>query len=97
MHTRKVFISGNTRGNKDSVKARFDTVAGQLKNALTEVVLPTVLSEPLATWNESIRSDISALMSCDELHLLSNWMENRRSNILRDLAIRIGIKVTYHH
>lgn len=96
--TKKIFIAGNTRSTRESVISRFNAMAEKVKadTKVTKVVLPTVINEPKATWNESIRSDISALMMCDELHMMPHWQDHKRSEILRDLAMSIGIHVVYH-
>lgn len=95
---KKIFIAGNTRGTHESVISRFNAMADKVKadTKATKVMVPTVISEPKATWNESIRSDISALMMCDELHMMLHWQGHKRSEILRDLAMRVGIHVVYH-
>lgn len=59
-------------------------------------LFPTVFAEPTATWEQSIKSDISALMICEELHLLHNWQGHKRSEILRNIALMVKIKVVYH-
>jgi len=97
-HRKKVFISGKLpKKPTPESKAPFVTLGLELKlQNGNNVTFPTVYSEPEADWDSSIRSDISALMSCEELHLLHSWQGHKRSEILRNIAIAIGIKVYYH-
>ncbi len=76
-------------------KERFLALGKTFSKDVT-VIYPTVLAEPTATWDESIRSDIANLTRCEELHLLHGWQGHKRSEILRNIAISIGIKPIYH-
>jgi hypothetical protein len=91
-----VFLTGSTKGAHVQVAEKFKRVATELRQQGYKVTLPTVIGEPTASWDASIRSDITALMHCDEIHLMHNWQGHRRSEILRDTALRIGIKAVYH-
>lgn len=96
MSTRKmILITGKLHATRQESKDQFTRLAATFPKGVI-VRYPTIFSEPTATWNDSIRSDISSLMMCDELHLLPNWQGHKRSEILRDIALRIGIKVHYH-
>ena len=91
-----VFIAGSTKGTHQTVSKRFQTVANELKEkGYSKVQMPTVVAVPEATWDDSIKSDITHLMGVDELYMLSNWQGHKRSEILRDIARKIGIKITY--
>lgn len=96
MIRKKVFIAGRLNRNAPQAqKERFKAMAKELGKDQS-FVFPTVYAEPLATWEDSIRSDISNLMHCSDLHMLSGWQGHKRSEILRDTALRIGIHVHYH-
>ncbi len=102
-HTKtKVFIAGKFPSGKHATQQAIANATNQfvkLSDVLSKdhrVSHPTIMFEPKATWAESIRSDITKLMACDELHMLHNWQGHKRSEILRNLAMVIGIKVIYH-
>lgn len=66
-------------------------------NPIMLTMIPTLLVEPTATYNDAIRSDIIKLMSCDELHLLPGWQLDKASTIIRDIALRLEtIEIVYH-
>lgn len=95
MRKDKVFIAGKLSKNApDAQKKRFTDLAKTLGKD-NSFVFPTVYSEPLASWQDSIRSDIANLMHCSDLHMLSNWQGHKRSEILRNIALIIGIHVHY--
>jgi hypothetical protein len=98
MAKKTIFIAGNTKGTHEGVINRFHAMIDKLQHEIkaTKIHTPTVLAEPKATWSQSIRSDITALMTCDELHMMNNWQGHKRSEILRDTANRVGIHVVYH-
>lgn len=92
----KVLITGRLpKIPTEESKQQFMKLAATFDKNIT-VIYPTMFNEPTATWNESIRSDISNLMSCDELHLMHSWQGHKRSEILRNIALAIGIKPHYH-
>ena len=73
----------------------FDELATALGKDVA-VLFPTSYAEPEADWSQSIKSDITRLMMCEELHLLHNWQGHKRSEILRNTAMSVGIKCIYH-
>jgi len=96
VNRQKVFIAGRLPKHlTDQSKERFLALAKTLGKNVS-FVFPTVFAEPTATWDDSIRSDIAKLMQCSDLHMLANWQGHKRSEILRNTALSIGIKVHYH-
>lgn len=96
MSKKKVLITGKLpKVPNEQSKHAFYELSKKLGKEVT-TLYPTVFAEPTATWDESIRSDISKLMTCSDLHLLHNWQGHKRSEILRNIALSIGIKCHYH-
>lgn len=42
-----------------------------------------------------MRTDLLALLGCDSIHMLEDWWHSRGANVERDVAIAIGMPITY--
>lgn len=93
----KIYISGKIIGleNNEAFK-RFDEAEKELKAKGFEVVNPmTIEHNHDKSWINYMKTDIKALMDCDAIYMLSNWVKSRGAKIERQLAIDLGMKVYY--
>jgi hypothetical protein len=47
------------------------------------------------SWEEFMKEDIGALLSCDAIYLLKNWGDSRGARIERAIALELGITILY--
>lgn len=93
---RFTFVTGKLpKVPTDQYKQRFFALAKTIDKDIS-VIYPAVFNEPTISWDDSIRADVANLMKCQSLHMLSNWQGHKRSEILRNVAMAIGIKIYYH-
>ena len=98
---KQIFIIGNTRDSNDVLvrKARFQNITDKVRALQKDdnhiIFVPTLVHEPTSSQHDAIRSDITKLMSCSDLYLINGWQSDKHSNILRNLAMAINIKLHY--
>lgn len=91
-----VYIAGNTLGlPQDQVKEKFSRVISDLSQQGYVVVSPVSLYNQTPNWQDGARDDIKTMLECDELTLLPCWQESQSAQLKRDIAIRLGMNVTY--
>ncbi len=76
------------------MKRVFNAEAARLRAMGLDVVYPAELNwQPGATWNQCMRNDIAALMTCDTLALLSGWELSDGANLELHIAHRVGLRI----
>lgn len=93
---RRVYISGPISGY-DIQERRM--VFGQVANRLVELGYDVV--NPMdneddshrLTWEEYMRKDITQLMQCDCIVLLSGWEKSRGARLEKQIAEELGMEV----
>lgn len=89
---KRVYISGPMTGFADFNFPAFNAEAARLRAMGLDVVNPAELNpEPGATWEQCMRKDIAALMTCDTLALLPRWELSDGANLELHIAHRVGI------
>lgn len=93
--TKKIYISGQITGLDYKVaKELFSKAEYELKSMGFIPVNPmTIKHDHDETWLSYMKQDIKALMDCDGIYLLSNWMFSKGATIERDLAYKLGLLV----
>lgn len=98
----KVYISGPMTGRKDLNEFEFRQAADKLTSDGFVPVVPHDLFIPLnkdtylddeKIWSMAMRADIKALMDCDAVYTLHDWVESRGAKIEVHLAYDLGIPV----
>lgn len=92
---RRVYVAGPMTGLPEFNFPAFRAAAEQLKAAGYEAVNPAdhgVIDG--YTWADYMRLDIAQLVGCDAVALLPGWEGSKGANIERDLAVKLGMRVS---
>lgn len=91
----RVYISGPVSGIADLNRPAFDAATAHIRAEGLEPVNPLDLVpyRPELTWLDYMRSDVAALMACDEVRVLPGWELSRGARIEVGLALDLGIPV----
>jgi hypothetical protein len=94
---KKIYISGKITGLPyEKAFEKFERAENQLKAIGFEVVNPMKLDHKNAlTWSDYMRTDIKALMECDNIFLLSNWRESKGAILEKQIADALDIREYY--
>ncbi len=91
---KRVYISGPMTGFADFNFPAFNVEAARLRAMGLDVVNPVELNpQPVASWEQCMRNDIAALMTCDTLALLTGWELSDGANLELHVAHRVGIRI----
>ena len=95
MSINRVYISGPMTGFDDFNVPAFNAEAARLRAMGLDVVNPAELNpqQPPPSWEQCMRNDIAALMTCDTLALLSGWELSDGANLELHIAHRVGIRI----
>ena len=92
----KTYISGPISDMPDGNIKAFKEVANILLAQGIECVNPHCLRHDHdKSWSSYMRVDIKALMDCYRIIMLPGWEKSRGAKIERDLALDLGMTVTY--
>jgi hypothetical protein len=91
---KKIYISGKISDMPyDVAFEKFERAENQLKAIGFEVINPMKLDHKNAvTWSDYMRTDIKALMDCDNIHMLSNWRSSEGAKLEKYIANELDIK-----
>lgn len=87
-----IYISGPMTGLPGYNYPAFDDAAAKLRAAGYDVVNPAELCDPNMKWRECMRLNIAALMECDAIVMLPDWLHSRGACLELRLAYTVGIK-----
>lgn len=93
----KIYISGKITG-LDEYEAfqLFNNADIELSTKGFNVVNPmTIEHNHDKSWLNYMKTDLKALMECDCVYALNNWLDSRGAKIEVELAINLGMKVIY--
>ena len=95
--TKSVYISGPISGyDLAERKEAFERAAKRYRMQGYLVSNPFNSGVPAtASWEEHMKADIAMLMQCDIIYLLEGWQDSRGSQIEKNLAEVVGIKVMH--
>lgn len=92
----KVYLAGKVSGlSRLEATQRFGSQEVKLLRLGFDVVNPLNIVDKDATWLEAMRTCIAAMMDCQELYLMPCWEDSPGAVIERDLALKLGIPITY--
>ena len=90
----RIYISGAMTGQPDLNFPLFNREATRLRSMGYEVVNPAELNpDPNTPWHQCMRTDLKALLDCDAIAMVGNWMDSQGAHLEIHIAHRVGIKV----
>lgn len=93
MNTKPVlYLSGPMTGIENKNYIEFTYWTSKLRRAGYIVVNPWELdnAHPTPTWEDSLRRDIIAMMTCDGVATLNGWKKSRGANLEVGIAQGLG-------
>jgi hypothetical protein len=92
----KIYISGKISGIESEAVELFAKAENELLLKGFEPVNPMALNhEHDKSWHSYMKEDIKALCDCDQIFMLSNWVDSKGAIIEHAIAMYLGIKVIY--
>ena len=97
MSINRVYISGPMSGFDDFNVPAFNAEAARLRAMGLDVVNPAELNpqQPPPSWEQCMRNDIAALMTCDTIALLPGWEHSNGANLELHIASRVGMHIVH--
>lgn len=90
----RIYVAGPMSGYKDHNFPLFNVVSDTLRSLGHEVVNPVELNPDVGTpWEDCMRKDIAALMTCDTVALLPEWEASRGASLEVHVAKAFRMKV----
>jgi hypothetical protein len=92
----KIYISGKISGIENEAPELFAKAETELQAKGFETVNPMTLNhEHDKSWHSYMKEDVKALCECDEIFMLSNWIDSKGAIIEHTIAMYLGLKVRY--
>jgi hypothetical protein len=92
----RIYISGKISGIEDEAAEIFTKAEKELQAKGFETVNPMTLNHQHdKSWHSYMKEDVKALCDCDEIFMLSNWIDSKGAIIEHKIAMYLGIKVSY--
>lgn len=93
---KRVYLSGPMTGMRDNNFPAFNAVASEMRRRGFEVVNPAEIKpEGVMTWENCMRADLQALLTCDAIALLGGWENSKGAHLELHLAHRVGMTVVF--
>lgn len=95
-----VFITGKVGKHPEkATRERFKEMEKDLKaKGYTNFFYPARLEDDCTlSKEECIKADITLMLNTQSLMLDTNWHTSKRSILLRDIALRVGIDILHRH
>jgi hypothetical protein len=91
---KRIYISGPMSGMPEHNFPAFNAEAARLRALGYDVVNPVDINpDPGVTWDQCLRNDLQALLTCDTLALLDGWMISQGAHLELHVAHRIGMRI----
>ena len=91
----KVYISGPMTGIAGFNHLTFNRKAAELRALGHEVVNPAELPEiPGGTWHDYMRADIPAMLTCEGIYQLPNWVGSKGAQLEFCIAFDLDMFIT---
>lgn len=91
---RRCYIAGPMTGLKDLNFPVFNAEAARLRSLGLEVVNPVeVNAGHSSSWEDCMRRDISAMLTCDTVALLPGWTASRGAMLEHNIARAVGMQI----
>lgn len=92
----RLYISGPMTGIHALNYQAFQAAAERLRGQGVTVISPHEIVPPGAppwSWEQHMRADLAALLTCDVVVLLHGWETSRGAQLEKTVAEAIGLKV----
>lgn len=92
----KIYISGPMTGLPNYNFEAFNSETERLRSRGHDVINPAELCvelDPAASWQECMRVDIAALVTCSAIHLLPGWRCSKGATLEYHIAERLGMEI----
>lgn len=92
----KIYISGKITDIEKEAPALFKQAECALREKGYDTVNPITLNHDHdKSWQNFMREDVKAMLDCDSIYMMSNWVNSKGAKIEREIAIYLGLKVIY--
>lgn len=93
----RIYISGKITG-QSNFKELFAVAEQELSKQGYEVINPVNLQHNHdKRWHSYMKSCLKAMLDCDAIYMLSNWMHSEGAIIERAVAESLNFKVIYQN
>ena len=91
----KIYISGQITGlPEEESRANFKRAQEYLESAGHTVINPFDLPHNhKKTWDDYMREDLQALLTCDTIFMLDNWTKSKGAQIEFNLALDLDMGI----
>jgi hypothetical protein len=91
---KRIYVSGPMTGLPEFNFPAFNAEAARLAAMGFDVVNPATLNpDTTTTWQQCMRNDIAALVTCDTIAMLPGWEYSSGANLELHIASRVGITI----
>jgi len=93
----KIYIAGKVTGIAyEALKQKFQTAANELTERGYSPVNPIELvANPHTPWQKAMKTCISALVYCDGIYVLPDWIDSPGAALELQLAYELKLKITF--
>jgi hypothetical protein len=93
---RRIYIAGKMTGVKDLNFPLFHASAAHLRSYGYTVINPAEINPDHAmTWEDCMRSDIAALVTCNAIYMLPGWQTSKGATLEHHIAERLGLHIIF--
>ena len=91
----RLYLSGPMSGYPQENRPTFATAAAWLRQRGHDVVSPAeiVPTDAGATWEDCLRMDIAALITCEAIVLMRGWPQSKGARLELSEALALGMHV----
>jgi hypothetical protein len=91
---KRIYLSGPMTGMPDHNFPAFNAETARLRQIGFDVVNPVELNpDPDSTWQECLRRDLAALLTCDAVALMPGWQRSQGAHLEIHVAHRVGMDI----
>lgn len=92
----RVYIAGPMTGLPNLNFPAFNAAAIEYRRKGCFVLNPAeICPDNLASWDECIRKDLAALLTCDAVVMLPGWRNSKGATLEHTIAESLGMTITY--
>lgn len=93
---KRIYLSGPMTGIPDHNIPAFNAAAQKLRILGYDVVNPAEITpQNGTTWEDYMRADLQALLTCDTIALMGGWENSKGAHLELHLAHRVGMTVVF--
>lgn len=92
---RMTYLAGPITGMPDHNRHEFKKHADILRGEGRVVIDPTEIDPGVGSWATLMREALRRMLCCDHIAMLPGWTGSKGARIEHDLALVLGMPVTY--